>query len=379
MNNFKKQLAVGIATAAALVHAGLVLPVFATGITVNISGNGSGSTNNVTYTQTNNNTVNQTNNTTVTNTVNATSDTGGNDANDNTGGDEEIGTGDATTHVTVNTATGTNNATVDSCGCPDQVTVNVTDNGHDSDNAVAYTTSNTNFVTQINTATVTNNIDVEAETGDNDANDNTGGSVWIDTGDAWATTNVTNNIGSNNASIGGSTTGGALALVISGNGSDSESDVTIGSTASNVLNQTNTSTLLNNVEVESETGDNDANDNTGGDVEIDTGNATVGATVDNAVGFNIADVGDCCITDGTVTVSGNGEDSDNDFALNLTNTTFDTQGNTNSTTNGVDAEAETGDNDTNDNTSGDVFTDTGNSTNNVFVTNDSDMNIFTQG
>ena len=64
------------------------------------------------------------------------------------------------------------------------VDIEVSGNGSDSNNTVNFASNNTTNVTQNNTADISNDIDVDADTGKNDANDNTGGDVTIDTGDA---------------------------------------------------------------------------------------------------------------------------------------------------------------------------------------------------
>ncbi len=379
MTNLQKKVAVGIAVSALLAQVGIAPLRAQAAITITVSGNGTGSNNTANVTQTNTNTVFQTNTSNVTNNVTAEADTGDNDANDNTGGTTSIDTGDATTNVTVNTTANTNVADLGSCGgCPGNLTVDIIGNGSDSDSTVNYTKNNTANVTQNNTANVTNNIDVEAETGDNDANDNTGGDVEVTTGNAASDVVVTNDLNGNDLVIGGGVdaVGGTLTLSIETNGTGSDNVIDIASTNANTVFQNNRATLLNDVEVDADTGDNDANDNTGGDVSVDTGNANAGAVIDNAINFNGADVSGCCVDEGTVDVIGNGSDSDSTVDLTFVDTAAPTQGNIDNTRNLADVEAETGDNDLNDNTDGDVETDTGNSWTDIAITNDSGTNIF---
>src|SRR5687768_11308617 len=69
-------------------------------------------------------------------------------------------------------------------------------------------------------------------------------------------------------------TGGTTSLTISGNGSDSDSDIDVNRDNNTTVNQTNVANVDNNVNVSASTGGNSASDNTGGDVQLRTGNAS---------------------------------------------------------------------------------------------------------
>ena len=111
---------------------------------------------------------------------------------------------------------------------------------------------------------------------------------------------------------------------------------------------------------EAEKGDNDANLNTGGDVTIDTGNATGDANVDNMVNFNSADVDCGCTWDVLAKIAGNGADKSesekrdaNIIKLGLNSTQTVGQGNNATLTNNLndeELEADTGDNEASSNT-----------------------------
>ncbi len=377
MTNLYKKIAVGVATSALLAQAGLMAPLSAfAAITVTVSGNGSGSTNDVLYTNTSTNAVTQTNTANVTNNVTAEAETGDNDANDNTGGDVSVETGNATTTVSVATAANSNSADTSSCDCPDEIVANISGNGSDSTNGVNYANSQTNVLSQFNTANVNNTIDAEAETGDNDANRNTGGEVSVNTGNSSADVVVYNDLNINDVNTGTGGTGGLLTLGITGNGSGSSNHVGIANTALNAATQTNASTLLNNLTIDADSGDNDANDNTGGDVTVETGNAVAGALVDNAVNFNEADLDGCCVEDGTVEIMDNGSFSTSDVDLIFATIATPSQFNTDNTSNTADVEAETGENDADANTQGEVDVTTGGAINDVVISNDSGINYF---
>src|SRR3990167_7594248 len=98
----------------------------------------------------------------------------------------------------------------------------------------------------------------------------------------------------------------ATTVEISGNGSDSDNTVSVEQTNKTEVNQNNTANISNNVNVSSNTGDNKAEDNTGGDVSIDTGDSSANVTVTNSANSNQASVNGCCPTDTSVKIAGNG-------------------------------------------------------------------------
>lgn len=394
MTTLQKKIATAIATATLLVNS--ALPVFAT-TTIEISGNGSSSDSTVVAGMTQTTTVVQSNESDVTNVVNVNADTGDNKAEDNTNGDVEIETGDATVDVNVENTLNSNSADIDCCPSGD-VDVLISGNGVDTDNDVNLALGTSTEVYQTNEADVKNLVWAEAETGDNDAEDNTGGSVSIDTGDADVTVDLSTWANSNSAKIGGGSPTGTLSARIIGNGKDSDNDINLGLTSSVLLDQENEADVLNKVDAEAETGDNKAEDNTGGETEIETGDATVDVSVDNMVNFNWADLEcGCLLEDILAKISGNGKDSDNDIKLGLSEETLafqlncaDEPGEANFVMGGhhrddcelenfVDLEAESGENKAEDNTGGvegdDPSIDTGDAEANADVENSGNVNI----
>src|SRR3990167_6250017 len=195
--------------------------------------------------------------------------------------------------------------------------VEISGNGPNSDSTANVGVSNTTQVTQNNTANITNNVNVSADTGKNDANKNTGGDVDITTGNAKTTVGVSNTANANVADVNGCCVGD-LNVTISGNGAKSTNEANVGVSASTLVFQNNSAKITNDVDVDADTGKNDANKNTGGDVEILTGNADADVDVSNLANFNFADVDSCgCILDGTVKIAGNGAKSDNDATVKL--------------------------------------------------------------
>ncbi|MBI2032742.1 MAG: hypothetical protein HYT09_03810 [Candidatus Levybacteria bacterium] len=117
------------------------------------------------------------------------------------------------------------------------------------------------------------------------------------------------------------------------------------------------------------TGNNEASNNTGGNVTIDTGNATSNVDVNITGGGNTANVSCACnTTNDTVNVIGNAANTTN--TANVTNTKLKKGTQTNGGSVKVKklkSRAKTGKNKANNNTNGTVDVLTGNATSNVDV------------
>ncbi|OGV97221.1 hypothetical protein A2W24_04315 [Microgenomates group bacterium RBG_16_45_19] len=241
-------------------------------------------------------------------------------------------------------------------------TLIISSNGSDTENEVEVSNRSTTTVVQENNTQVSNQINVKAETGDNEAEDNTGGDVSIETGDAKVDVQVKNEVNSNVAEV--ETCGecaGDTEVEISGNGSGSENEVELKDMSETEVYQTNVAEILNEVKVDAKTGDNEAEDNTNGDVKIDTGDATVKVLSDTKANMNMASIGGS--GDGgsvKLLIANNGSDSDNEIELGLRRETLLAQDNLTAIGNLFDLEAETGDNEAEDNTGGEVEIETGN-------------------
>lgn len=134
---------------------------------ITIKGNGAFSDNNVQARTHNETNVEQTNDTDIDNDINVNSNTGNNTAGFNTGGDVRIHTGDANTNVTVNDTAGNNVLKLDGCDDCKETTITLSGNGAFSNNTVRYVDSNTVNVNQNNITNIENNINVNANTGNN--------------------------------------------------------------------------------------------------------------------------------------------------------------------------------------------------------------------
>lgn len=364
MTNLKRRII--SAAAAGVMALNVVTPALATEIV--IDGNGANSDNYVTVNNTNTTSVTQNNTANVTNTVKTDADTGDNKANYNTGGNVGIQTGDAEVKANVSNTLNSNQAQVNCCAAAG-TDVKISGNGAKSDNTVKLGNTNLNSVTQNNNAKVTNDVDADAETGDNKAGSNTGGDVVILTGDAKVGVDVSTVANVNSAKIGNGYSAmptPSASFMIVGNGAGSDNFIEAGLNNTNNVKQTNNATVLNEVDADAETGDNDANFNTGGDVVIMTGDAKAKVDVDNSVNFNAADIDCGCEFDVLAKIAGNGAEADNHhhgwfkkwwdkdqnvITLDLVNTQLVGQTNGANLNNDVDVDdAETGDNEASSNT-----------------------------
>ncbi len=310
MTNYKKRLGTAIATVAILANA--YTPAFA-GTTITITGNGADSDNDAVVNNSQNTTVNQTNSANFTNNVSGSANTGDNDANKNNGGTVTVKTGDASVNNTVSNAANQNWANVSCCG-QGNTEVKIGNNAADSNNTVNLYDKNTVKVNQDNDADFHNYVNGTAKTGNNDANKNNGGDVTVKTGDAWVNNTVTNWANANSAKVGSKGDGSDVSLKIVNNGAGSDNDIVVNKNSTVNVTQDNDADFYNKVKGKANTGDNNANQNNGGDVTVETGDASVNATVDNMANFNWADLNcGCLFGDGglTVNIDKNAADSDN--------------------------------------------------------------------
>src|SRR3990167_5952484 len=345
MTDYKRKLGTAIATVAILANA--AMPAFA-GKTITINGNAADSDNDVTVNQDSDIDIDQDNDADFDNNIDGDANTGDNDANQNNGGDVNVQTGDATVNATVNNSANQNWAEVDCCASND-LEVKIANNGAYSNNTVDVDSDSDVDVDQDNDADFDNDIKyLDAKTGNNDANQNNGGDVNVQTGDASVTVAVSNWANSNSARVGSAGDEANVSLKILDNAADSDNDITLDLDSDVDVDQDNDADFDNDVDADANTGDNDANQNNGGDVLIDTGDASVDITVDNMANFNWADVNcGCVFGDGglEVLVEGNGyysnntvngdfdsiqkidQDNDADFDNKVKNTDADTGNN----------------------------------------------------
>lgn len=321
-------------------------------------GNGVDSSNTTSVNQSNTTTVSQSNNSVINNNISVKSNTGGNDANRNTGGEVAVSTGDSTTTVVLENVANRNVAQVDTCCLANgDVTVLNEGNGDSSSNKAYANAENSTGLFQNNNAYFNNNVDVTSNTGKNDANRNTGGDVYVGTGASDVGVGISNTANENRALLGGGSNagnGGDLTLVNRGNGVDTYNKVSANFSNSTLALQNNNAAINNNLDIYTNTGYNDANRNTGGEVLVDTGASSVTALLDNRANFNAASLDNCgCVgfgEDTKVVNSGNGDSAYSKAYLNRDNASEVFQANNSAINNYGSIYDNTGKNDANSNT-----------------------------
>lgn len=310
------------------------------------NGNGVFSDNNATNSANTNTTTSQGNNADVVNNLTLTAVSGKNDSSYNVG-DSSITTGDANAAGTILNAINTNvaggglyviNVVGDlvgdiilpvvtgggCCGGNGNGTVANANNGAFSSNNASNSSSNTNTTTQANAADIQNNVHLNGNTGENMANFNTGDNG-VETGKVSLSTKVVNvsNInvadsdsnepiwivlvnnmgewtgrilGGQPGATAGATGGiqlaqnsdGSYSSVNSGNGAASNNNASNSTTNSNTTSQSNTAKIVNNVNIDADTGHNTAGYNTGGATSIKTGDIKGAVNIVNFINSNFA-------------------------------------------------------------------------------------------
>src|SRR3989338_6554884 len=418
------------------------------------SDNGSGSTNNAAVTTTNTSDTSVNNNANIQTELVALSLSGGNDASYNTGGDSEIITGDANAVATIITdanavtmgiyefdVNGNQNgdivltqdpANCVNCSAAQNVSATNSDNGAGSTNDATASSTTTTTETINNEGDIVNNINLEANTGDNQASYNTNGDSSVQTGDANVVANVINTLNTvvdgviytvnifgdlvgniilpdqNSQADSGcdNCCGGDVLASNTNNGADSTNTTTASVSSTSTTTQTNNATINNNLNLDANSGGNQTSFNTGGDNLVETGDVSVDANVINVANVNVA--GTACdspvymvfindpngnwqgqiagagpgtyfyTSDGLIYVvgengdliavnSGNGAGSTSTSTATQSSDTNITQNNTGTITNNINIDANTGDNQASYNTNGDSSVKTG------------DANIFDSG
>jgi hypothetical protein len=194
----------------------------------------------------------------------------------------------------------------------------VSDNGDGSSSEVSVSIDREVTVDQTNTSDIQNNVDVDANTGGNEASSNTGGEVAITTGDISSSTDISTSANSSVANTG--CCGQDVNVQVSGNGSGSTNSVNLNQITNTNVNISQTANVDNVIKGTSNTGNNIANSNMG-NINISTGDVKTSLRLVNSP-INIA--GATVATgngDVEVKISGNGDDSDNYVSLNFENIT----------------------------------------------------------
>lgn len=300
------------------------------GVSIVNEENGAGSQNTGMITDESTNTTNQDNSATLSNNLNASANSGANSASKNVG-NSSIKTGDAVASGTITNLVNNNLAGVTvsefnviedyvgdleldfeaNCvlGCGGQsVNIENNSNGEDSINTGEVNSAVSDELFQTNEIVLENNLTLEANTGENAANKNTGGDTSIETGDATVVGNILNILNNNFAgnvlygvvNIIGDLTGDIILseeqasklfannvnLENTNNGANSTNNASSSGTEDLLYYQFNSADIVNNIDIEANTGENLASGNTNGNNQIDTGDANVDVNVINIANNN---------------------------------------------------------------------------------------------
>lgn len=280
-------------------------------------------------------------------------------------------------------------------GATPMAMADITGNGAGSVNYVSSTSTNSTSTTQNNEASISYNISSTSSTGGNTANANTGGDVFMMTGNASNETDITTVANWNEAVVQNEGGSSVSSPSIVGNGAGSENTAITTSDNTTTVDQRNRADVSYNVDANARTGNNEANRNTGStdpmvddDVVVVTGHAANSTDLRTAVNVNRAMVSgghssSAAQADGG-TISGNGAGSVNYLSTDYSNSVMLDQRNRADVSYDVESDAVTGNNEANANTGSELGIDTGNALNEVdvetwanynfaVVSNDSDL------
>lgn len=161
----------------------------------------------------------------------------------------------------------------------------------------------------------------------------------------------------------------AQELVISGNGSSSDSQITTTVNSTTTIEQSNQANIQNDVQLNANTGENSTSDNTNADTQIQTGDINTQVSTENSANISTVSLDCCPDVPSTITITGNGSDSQNSVDLNQnSDTQIDIVQNT-YIQNNVSGSANTGGNRASDNSGGNTTITTGNINVNLNVEN----------
>lgn len=246
----------------------------------------------------------------------------------------------------------------------------ISGNGSSSDSQVQVSLNAQTTVEQSNQANVTNDVNVAADTGNNSASSNTATDTSINTGNINSDTSIQNSANTSNVSLDCCPNQSGLNVNISDNGTNSDNSVDLSLSNNTNINVYQDAYINNIVNGSANTGTNSANDNTGADVSITTGNINVSDQIKN-VGINNATVSaPQGVFDLAVKISGNGSDSNNSVSLSLSNILQINVNNISNILNNSSWVLNTGGNSANGNTGGSVSIVTGDINVNTNIVND---------
>lgn len=256
-----------------------------------VEGNGGGD-NSINASVTSTTTVNQTNNAQVNNDITSSANTGANNASDNASGNVLIETGSVQDSISVENSLNTSLVSNSCCDHQSYESSATIANNGDGTNQIILNNEKTTDVSVTQNASIINTINTSSNTGKNSANDNNG-NVIIKTGSITSREHIENKY-INTAHLELSHSQESVTVRITGNGEDSENNVTVSLSSS--VNQTvnNTAYIENDISHYLNTGENSASGNSG-NVLLETGDIAFWSSVRNVgINYSFANTNTCC-------------------------------------------------------------------------------------
>ncbi len=162
-------------------------------LALNITDNGTGSTNNITTSVNQTNQVSQTNTAKINTTVKINANTGNNSINRNTTGNINLSTGDIHEQTNITNQNINNSyASINNSLFSDNVQANISGNGADTNNNLVLNITKDNQIFVTNKAHVNNSVIKHLNTGGNKINGNTATDINLNTGSIFSITNLIN-------------------------------------------------------------------------------------------------------------------------------------------------------------------------------------------
>lgn len=308
MKQFRGGVAELIFLGGVLVAFSLYSPTFSFAQEILIEDNGSSSNNQIVISSSNNSTIVQSNTSNVSNNIEVTANTGGNEASSNTVSQTNIETGEVLTNTEVLNSTNIQSLESNCCLSNDNSSLEIKNNGDNSTNILDMDNKNQQSVNINQNSYITNNIDINANSGNNQALSNQG-NVLIKTGDVSSETKINNiaNLLNVNLKQGQPKN---FHLKISKNGDNSTNIIDFKNQEFNLLTINNQAFINNDLSVFGNSGNNKSKDNLG-DVEIITGNIFLDTVITTKTNWTDTKV-DCCPKGGIPPDNGGDDDEEED-------------------------------------------------------------------
>lgn len=217
------------------------------------------------------------------------------------------------------------------------------DNGGHSSSQIEISESHEVEINQHNETRISNDVQVENNTGGNTVGGNTHGETEVHTGNAAATVTIENTAGVNSANVSGHGES-HNEFEITNNGYRSSNRIEYDADHEMRISQSNETEIDNRVEVENNTGNNSVRGNTRGEVVVETGDADADINISNTAGANVLHVTGGSLHHTEASIKNNGSKSHNKIEIDMDHKLDVNQRNDTEINNTVDVNNNTGNN-----------------------------------